>query len=169
MEGMNVFPEPMRTLAEDVLAACRQAKLWLATAESCTGGLIAACLTSVPGSSHVVDRGFVTYTNEAKRDLLGVPEALFTTVGAVSEDVARAMAEGALRRSRAHIGIAVTGIAGPGGATDAKPIGLVHIAAARIGHVTQHERHVFAGDRDAIRMQAAETALRMLKNLASAP
>jgi nicotinamide-nucleotide amidase len=167
MEGL-IFPEPMRALAEDVLAACRRAKLWLATAESCTGGLIAACLTSIPGSSHVIDRGFVTYTNEAKRDLLGVPEALFTTVGAVSEEVARAMAEGALRRSRAHLSVAVTGIAGPGGATEAKPVGLVHIAAARAGQATRHERHVFAGDRDAVRTQAAERALRMLKDLANA-
>jgi nicotinamide-nucleotide amidase len=148
--------------AFDVLAACRSAGLRLATAESCTGGLIAARLTDVAGSSDVVERGFVTYSNEAKSELLGVPMALIQRVGAVSEEVARAMAEGALARSRADIAIAVTGIAGPGGATPNKPVGLVHLACARRGGATTHERQVFPGDRAAIREASVMRAFAMI-------
>ena len=116
-----------------------QSGLKLATAESCTGGLIAAILTEVPGSSDVFERGFVTYSNEAKTELLGVPAELIEKHGAVSEEVARAMASGALGHSRADIAVAVTGVAGPGGGTTAKPVGLVHLAAARRGSVTHKE------------------------------
>ncbi len=121
--------------------------------------MIAARLTDIAGSSDVVERGFVTYSNEAKNELLGVPSALIARVGAVSEEVARAMAEGALARSRADIAVAVTGIAGPGGATEMKPVGLVHLACARRGAATLHERHVFPGDRAAVRAASVDAAL----------
>jgi nicotinamide-nucleotide amidase len=158
-----MFPKPILDLASEVLAKARAAGVMIATAESCTGGLVAAALTEIPGSSDVVDRGFVTYTNEAKTQLLGVPEGLIAQRGAVSEDVARAMAEGALTRSSAQLAAAVTGIAGPSGGTATKPVGLVHIAAARSGETTLHQEHRF-GDigRDAVRMASAEAALRLL-------
>jgi nicotinamide-nucleotide amidase len=141
------------------LTELRKAGLRVATAESCTGGLIVGALTEIAGSSDVVERGFVTYSNEAKTELLGVPPALIRDKGAVSEEVARAMAEGALARSRAEVAVAVTGIAGPGGATATKPVGLVHIAAARRGGATLHSRHVFAGDRSAVRRATVIAAL----------
>jgi nicotinamide-nucleotide amidase len=133
--------------------------LSVTTAESCTGGLIAAALTEIPGVSGIYLGGFVTYANEAKMRDLGVPQALLAKQGAVSAEVARAMAEGALKRTGAELGIAVTGIAGPGGATPDKPVGLVHIAAARRSRETLDERHVFPGDRQAVRFAAAEAAL----------
>jgi nicotinamide-nucleotide amidase len=145
--------------SEQFLGAFRRAGLKLATAESCTGGMIAARLTDIAGSSDVVERGFVTYSNEAKHELLGVPLDLIASVGAVSEEVARAMAEGAVARSRADVALAVTGIAGPGGATPTKPVGLVHLACARRGGVTLHERHVFPGDRAAVRAASVAAAL----------
>ncbi|HBQ34211.1 MAG TPA: damage-inducible protein CinA, partial [Ochrobactrum anthropi] len=118
-------------IAEDkaiaVLEACRKAGVMIAMAESCTGGLIAGCLTDIAGSSDVVDRGFVTYSNEAKAEMIGVPMELINRVGAVSKEVALSMAEGALSRSRAGVTVAVTGVAGPGGGSDEKPVGLVHI------------------------------------------
>jgi nicotinamide-nucleotide amidase len=160
------FTEPLLFLAEDVLRACHRAELRLAVAESCTGGMITALLTAVPGSSDVLERGFVTYANEAKVDMLGVPEAILAEHGAVSEQTARAMAEGALGHSHADIAAAVTGIAGPGGATAKKPVGLVHMAAARKGGPTVHEEKVFSGDRDQVRLQAVEAVLRLLKTLA---
>ena len=141
---------------------CRTAGLRLATAESCTGGLIAGCLTSVSGSSAVFDRGFLTYSNDAKTEMLGISDNLLAADGAVSERTARAMAEEALSHAPIQISIAVTGIAGPEGGTEFKPVGLVHIAAARTGHVTLHERHVFTGDRQAVRMAAVEAALALL-------
>ena len=153
-------------MAEAVLAACRDAGLKLATAESCTGGLISGCLTAVAGSSDVVDRGFVTYTNEAKSQLLGVELAMFDLHGAVSEEVARAMAEGAINNSDAQISIAVTGIAGPSGGSSEKPVGLVHIAAAKDGAETLHERHVYSGDRGAVRTKTVSAALEMVLGLA---
>ena len=156
------FPDTIRTLAEQVLEACRRAELRLTAAESCTGGLVLGALTSIAGSSDVVERGFVTYTNEAKTAMLGVAEDLFITHGAVSEEVARAMAEGALSNAEAQISVSVTGIAGPGGGTEEKPVGLVHMAAACDGRETLHARHVFDGGRDAVREQAVEAALRML-------
>jgi nicotinamide-nucleotide amidase len=158
----TVFPKSLVDVAEEALQSCRGLGLMLAVAESCTGGMVAACLTTVAGASAVVERGFVTYTNRSKQDMLGVPPHLFTTVGAVSEEVARAMAEGALERSAAHVSVSVTGIAGPGGATPGKPVGLVHMASARKGRATLHERHVFSGDRDAVRRQATEAAIRLL-------
>ena len=156
------FPNDVTERAERLLALCRTRGLRVATAESCTGGLIAACLTDIAGSSDVVDRGFVTYSNEAKNDLLGVPDPLLASVGAVSEEVARAMAAGALARSDADLVVAVTGIAGPGGGTDSKPVGLVHHACAGPGGAVAHRRVVYPGDRGAVRLATVETALDML-------
>ena len=153
------FPAASLDLARRVLAACETRGLRLATAESCTGGLVAACLTEIAGSSTVVDRGFVTYDNRAKEEMLGVPADLLARVGAVSEEVARAMAEGALARAPVDVAVAITGIAGPGGATPAKPVGLVHLAAARRGGATLDERRGFEGDRRAIRMASLDAAL----------
>jgi nicotinamide-nucleotide amidase len=161
-----MFDHEMREAAERVLLACRERKLKVVTAESCTGGLIAATLTAIAGSSDVVERGFVTYANEAKREMLGVSWDALLGHGAVSEPVARAMAAGALARSQADIAVSVTGIAGPGGGSADKPVGLVHLAAVRTGHEPIAERHVFPGDRDAIRRVSVLTALAMLASLA---
>ena len=148
--------------AASLLERCRAAGLRLATAESCTGGLVAATLTEVAGSSAVLERGFVTYSNAAKTEMLGVPADLIAGHGAVSEAVARAMAEGALARSRANFAISVTGLAGPGGASADKPVGLVWLGCARTGGATVVARHVFAGDRDTIRRAAVAEALALL-------
>lgn len=152
--------------AQDVLQACREKDLMVATVESCTGGLVAATLTEVAGSSDVVDRGFVTYTNEAKHDLVGVPMDLFDKVGAVSEEVARAMAVGGIAHSRADVAVGITGVAGPG-QSENKPAGLVHIAASLKGGQTLHERCQFAGDRAAVRHASVAKALEMIKRLAT--
>lgn len=145
---------------KDVLDRCRDGGLRLATVESCTGGLLAAALTAIAGSSAVVERGYVTYSNEAKTTMVGVPAALIARDGAVSETVARAMAEGALERSPADIAVAITGIAGPAGGSAEKPVGLVHIAAARRGRATLHRRMLFGDQgRDRIRLLAVRTAL----------
>jgi nicotinamide-nucleotide amidase len=162
-----MFPKAVRILAEEVLTGARQAGLRLATAESCTGGLVAGALTDIAGSSDVVERGFVTYSNQATCDLLGVSVELLIAHGAVSEAVARAMAEGAIVHSSADVAVAVTGIAGPGGGTATKPVGLVHLACARKGGVTLHERRIFTGDRAAVRMAAVRAALKLVqRNLA---
>ena len=134
-----------------------------ATAESCTGGMIAAALTDVPGSSAAVDRGFVTYSNEAKTEMLAVPAALVAWAGAVSPEVARAMAQGAVLNSRADLAVSVTGVAGPGGGSAEKPVGLVWFGLARTDGFTRIERRVFpAGSRAYVRERATETALRLL-------
>lgn len=146
-----MFNDSILGPARDVLARCETARLKLATAESCTGGLVAAALTAIAGSSRVVERGFVTYSNEAKAEMLGVPPALIASHGAVSAHVARAMAEGALARSAAGIAVALTGVAGPDGGTAEKPVGLVYLGCARRGGETAVERHHFPGDRDAVR------------------
>ncbi|MBS7812910.1 CinA family protein [Roseococcus pinisoli] len=158
------------TLAEAaaLLEALKARGLTLATAESCTGGLIAAALTSVAGSSAVVLAGFVTYSNEAKTAMVDVPAALIGRVGAVSEEVARAMAEGALARSGASIALSCTGVAGPGGGSAEKPVGLVHLAAARLGHPTLHSRKVFPGDRTAIRAATVREAFALARSLMGA-
>jgi nicotinamide-nucleotide amidase len=153
--------------ATELIARCTRMGLKIATAESCTGGLIAGTLTEVAGSSAVVDRGFVTYSNAAKTDLLGIPEALLAKGGAVSEATARAMAEGALKRSEAHLVVAVTGIAGPGGGSAHKPVGLVHFAAVRRGGEIVHREQRF-GDigRSEVRLATVREALAMLDALA---
>jgi len=163
---MSIFPRRLIHLAELTLADAREAKLKIVTAESCTGGLIAALLTDIAGSSDVVERGFVVYSNEAKRDMLDVPGDLIADFGAVSEPVARAMAEGALKNSRGHIAVSVTGIAGPGGGTPMKPVGLVHFGAARSGRSILHEMQLF-GDigREGIRMKSVETALNLVRRM----
>lgn len=154
--------ESITQLAVTVLTRCRMRQLRLATAESCTGGMIAAALTDIAGSSDVVERGFVTYSNEAKTDLLGVPAALIAAQGAVSAEVAAAMAAGALQHAPVDLAVAVTGIAGPGGATPGKPVGLVYLGIARRGDAAVVERQVFAGDRTAIRHAAVARALALL-------
>ncbi len=148
--------------ARDLLAACRAAGLTLATAESCTGGMIAAALTEIAGSSDVFERGFVTYSNEAKVELLDVPADTIARLGAVSGPVAEAMAAGAVARSRADLAVSATGIAGPGGATADKPVGLVFLGLCRRGAAPRHERHVFPGDRRAVRRASLEAALGFL-------
>jgi nicotinamide-nucleotide amidase len=161
-----MFSSQLMRLAEVVLADARANGLRLATAESCTGGLIGGLLTEIPGSSDVFERGFIVYSNRAKSDLLDVPGDLIADQGAVSEAVARAMAEGAVNNSHAHAAVAVTGIAGPGGGTRMKPVGLVHIAAAREGRSILHEVHRF-GDigRTEVRLLTVEAALTLLQRL----
>ena len=160
-------PASFATLAEAVLARHRRAGTKLATAESCTGGAIAAALEHVGRAGDVGERGFVVYSNEAKTELLGVPAALITQHGAVSHEVAAAMAEGALAHSRADLAVSVTGIAGPGGGTPKKPVGLVYIGCVRRGGAPAVERHVFAGDRAAVRAATVQRALELL--LAAGP
>lgn len=147
-------------LAAKVLDRLKAKNMMLATAESCTGGLIAGTLTEIAGSSAAIDRGFVTYSNEAKSEMLGVAPNLISTTGAVSKDVAIAMAEGALAKSRAGIAVSVTGIAGPGGGSDDKPVGTVHVAVAMKGQPAQHLHCWFADHgRQSIRLETIQTAL----------
>jgi nicotinamide-nucleotide amidase len=159
-----VFDRQLIIEAKDTLDMLRDGGMMLASAESCTGGLVAGLLTSIAGSSAVVERGFVTYSNEAKAEMLGVPMTLIEQHGAVSEQVAREMAEGALRHSRAQVAVSVTGIAGPGGGSKQKPVGLVHFACARTEMVTHHVQMEY-GDlgRDEIRLAAVGTALAMIR------
>ena len=159
--------EDIFELASRLLEVCREKGIQVVTAESCTGGLVAGALTEVPGSSDVVERGFVTYSNEAKSEMLGVPADLIKAHGAVSELVARAMAEGALRHSRASLAVAVTGVAGPGGGSAAKPVGLVHFAAQATWGTRLHvERRFGALSRSEIRRLAVIEALTLLTKLA---
>jgi nicotinamide-nucleotide amidase len=161
-----MFTPALLACAEKLLAEARAKGLKIATAESCTGGLVAALLTEIAGSSDVFERGFVTYSDRAKQELLGVPAALIRQQGAVCEAVARAMAEGAIRNSTAQLSVAITGIAGPGGGGDEKPVGLVHITAARAGEASLHRECRF-GDigRSDVRLKSVETALEMLQSL----
>jgi nicotinamide-nucleotide amidase len=159
---MSPFPDELRALSIEVLARCRAAGLTIATAESCTGGLVAACLTEIAGSSDVVERGFVTYADAAKVELLGVARATLERHGAVSAETAAEMLAGALARSPADLAVAITGIAGPGGGSAEKPVGLVFIGVQRRGRSPRIERHVFAGDRAAVRKASLERALRLL-------
>jgi nicotinamide-nucleotide amidase len=152
--------------AAATIAKCRDAGVMVATVESCTGGLVSAALTAVAGSSAVVDRGFVTYTNEAKSELVGVPAALIEAHGAVSAEVAEAMARGGLSRSNAQIAVSLTGIAGPGGGTETKPVGLVHFACAREGRDVVLHHEVFPGDRAAVRQAAVLKALELISTAA---
>ena len=157
-----MFPDDIETLARTVVEAAAARRLTVATAESCTGGLVSAALTSVAGSSAVVERGFVTYSNAAKSELLGVPAALIDRHGAVSEPVARSMAGGALARSVAQVSVAVTGIAGPGGGTADKPVGLVHFAAAGPEGLVHVERRFGDIGREAVRLASVRVALELL-------
>lgn len=160
-----MFGEALLAQARQLLDHARAQGLRIVTAESCTGGLIAALLTEIPGSSDVVERGFVTYSNEAKEDLLGVPGDLIRQYGAVSEPVARAMAEGALKHSLAHIAVAVTGISGPGGGTAEKPVGLVYVAAYRQDRTALKELRLGDIGRSEIRGRTVAEAMALLQNL----
>jgi nicotinamide-nucleotide amidase len=159
-----------RALSRALLDLCRMRKLTIATAESCTGGLLAGALTDIPGSSDVVDRGFVTYSNDAKRAMLGVKTTTLATFGAVSKETATAMAIGALEKADVDLAVSTTGIAGPGGATPGKPVGLVHFAvAARDGRILHRECRFGAIGRTTVRQRAVVEALRMLMELARGP
>jgi nicotinamide-nucleotide amidase len=165
MEKLEVGKDIM-ALAVDLLSACRERGELIVTAESCTGGLLAATLTAIPGSSDVFDRGFVTYSNASKSEMLGVPYWLIERHGAVSEDVARAMAGGALTHSHANLAVAVTGIAGPDGGTPEKPVGLVYFAAGKREGAVKSEGVMF-GDlgRTEVQRRSVAHALAMLRAL----
>lgn len=159
-----MFSFEITALATLVLDEARARNLRITTAESCTGGLVAAALTAIAGSSDVFERGFVTYSNRAKEELLGIPGDLIADVGAVSEPVARMMAEGALEAASAHVSVAITGVAGPGGGSPMKPVGTVHLATARANGPILHRHELFADlDRDGVREAALLTALEMLR------
>src|SRR5260370_1320908 len=159
-----------RALSRSLLDLCRMRKLTIATAESCTGGLVAGALTDIPGSSDVIDRGFVTYSNEAKRAMLGVNATTLAQFGAVSKEPATPMAIGALETAGVDLAVSITGIAGPGGATPGKPVGLVHFAvAARDGRILHRESRFGAIGRSAVRQRSVVEALRMLMDLARGP
>jgi nicotinamide-nucleotide amidase len=161
--------EELRVAAAAVLDSCRARGLKVATAESCTGGLVVGALTGIAGSSDVVDRSFVTYSNEAKQQMLGVPSATLRDFGAVSRQTAEAMARGALGKADADIVVAITGVAGPGGGSPDKPVGLVHFAAAARGGALTHVEMRY-GDigRSEVRDKSVLEALAMLKELAEA-
>ncbi|MCK5424959.1 MAG: CinA family protein [Emcibacter sp.] len=161
-----MFSDEIIKLATETLQMARDKGLHLATAESCTGGLIMGALTEIAGSSDVVDRGFITYTNRAKMEVLGVSAETLRIGGAVTRETAIAMAEGALEQSSANIAVSVTGIAGPGGGTAEKPVGLVHMACASRDGVTIHEKHLF-GDigRDKVREATVVAALKLFQKL----
>jgi nicotinamide-nucleotide amidase len=159
-----MFPLEVETLARLLIDEVRERHLRVTTAESCTGGLVAAAICSIPGASDIFDRGFVTYTNRAKEEMLGVQGDMLADFGAVSEPVARMMAEGALANSRAHIAVAITGVAGPGGGSPMKPVGTVHIATARSTGGIRHRHEVFDGEtRLDVQMAAVAVALQMMR------
>lgn len=158
-----MFEAEILSAAQSVLDACRVRGWRIATAESCTGGLVAAALTAIAGSSDVVERGFVAYSNEAKSQLLGVPPEIIAEHGAVSAEAVAAMARGAVARAPVDVAVSVTGVAGPGGATPTKPAGLVLLGLARRDGTYRTERRVFAGDRTAVRHAALMLALQLLE------
>ncbi|WP_017960304.1 CinA family protein [Rhizobium leguminosarum] len=166
---MSLFPQDIISTAEAIVRDFTAAGLMISTAESCTGGLIAGALTEISGSSAVVDRGFVTYTNSAKMEMLGVQAETLLRFGAVSEETARQMVHGALFRSRAEIAVAVTGIAGPGGGSAEKPVGLVHLAAKSRAGTLIHRKMLY-GDigRSEVRLATIRTALEMVRSLLTA-
>jgi len=160
-------PTSTSVLARSLLDLCRSRKMTITTAESCTGGLVAGALTDIPGSSDVIDRGFVTYSNDAKHAMLGVETDTLSTFGAVSKETATQMAVGALEQADVDLAVSITGIAGPGGAVPGKPVGLVHFAvAARDGRITHRECRFGAIGRSAVRQRSVLEALRMLMDMA---
>lgn len=167
-----LIPDNLITAADTTLTNAKDKSVRIVTAESCTGGMIAMCLTAVPGSSAVYDRGFVTYDNEAKQDCLGIEEELLQQHGAVSGEVAEAMAKGALENAgKADIAVSATGVAGPGGGTSAKPVGLVYIGYARRtpkGIKTGHKQNLFEGERHQVRTQTTLTGLSVLNAMIKA-
>lgn len=167
---MGLYPADIEGQAAEIIATYRDRGWMIASAESCTGGLIAGALTEIAGSSAVVDRGFVTYTNQAKKDLIGVSAATLEVFGAVSKETALQMAHGALMRSGAEVAVAVTGIAGPGGGSAEKPVGLVHLALkTRSGLVDHREMRYGEIGRDQVRLATVRTALEMLSAAAQTP
>ena len=162
-----MIDQEMRDAAVALLDLCKARHLTVATAESCTGGLLAAALTDIPGSSAVVDRGFVTYTNEAKQQMIGVPPPTIEKYGAVSRETAEAMAKGALAHAQVDLAVSITGIAGPSGAMPGKPVGLVHFAAAaRSGRLIHHDRKFGDLGRSEVRRRSVLQAMAMLRELA---
>ena len=159
---MTELPADLLSLAKEVLAAAKSRNKRIVTAESCTGGLLTGCLTATAGSSQVIDCGFITYSNESKTQLLGVPTDAINDLGAVSDVVASAMAEGALAQANANIAVSITGIAGPDGGTKEKPVGLVYMALAQTDEDAQVKRYVFAGTRTDIRRAAVGAALELI-------
>lgn len=166
MSDLPLIDQRIISEAAALLDAARERGDLIVTAESCTGGLLAAALTAIPGASDAFERGFVTYSNTSKSEMLGVPAWLIERHGSVSEDVARAMVGGALTHSRATLAVAITGIAGPGGGTQDKPVGLVHLAAARRDAPVSHEQ-ILLGDigRNEIRRESVARALALLASL----
>lgn len=161
---MSLFPDHILRLAASILHAAKEKKVKIVSAESCTGGLIMASLTEVPGSSDVVDRGFISYSYDSKTAELGIDRALLESTGAVSADVALQMATGALKNSKAQIAVSATGIAGPGGATPQKPVGLVYIGVANgVTGKSFSMKNLFSGDRSAVRLATVETALTAIR------
>lgn len=159
-----MFSIEIETLARLLIDEARERQLRLVTAESCTGGLVAGAICAIPGASDVFERGFVVYNNRAKQELLGVPGEIIADLGAVSEPVARMMAEGALENSHAHIAVAITGVAGPGGGTRMKPVGTVHIATARANHGLHHRQEFFQFEtREEIQLAAVQVALEAMR------
>jgi nicotinamide-nucleotide amidase len=150
---------PTEKLASELLDICKKENIKISTAESCTGGMVAAAITDISGASEVFDRGFVTYSNRAKTEMLGVPADLITSEGAVSEKVAIKMAEGAIINSTAQLSISITGIAGPGGGTENKPVGLVYISSKYADNPAECIKHIFQGDRRKIRQEASKNAI----------
>lgn len=161
-----MFPPDIRDLARKLIDTCGKQKKKIAVAESCTGGLVAGALTEIPGSSAVFERGFVTYSNEAKAELLVIPMPLIESKGAVSAEVAERMAQGAIEHSLADIAVSVTGIAGPDGGTPEKPVGLVYLGLATRGGAVFHYQCNFRGSRDEVRIQTVREALRLLLSIA---
>ena len=160
-----MFSLEIQTLARLVIDDARERSLRIVTAESCTGGLVAGALCAVPGASDVFERGFIAYSNRAKQELLGVSGDLIADLGAVSEPIARMMAEGALENSHAHVSVAITGVAGPGGGTPMKPVGTVHFATARANQSVRHTMEMFElSERWDIQIAAVQTALEMLRD-----
>jgi len=157
-----VFPQASLDRAAQALQLASARAIRIVTAETCTAGLVSGCLTSVPGASKTFERGFVLYHDSAKATGLGVPEAVSRQYGAVSAEVTKGLAEGALAHSTAGASVAITGYAGPGGGNEKNPVGTVYVAAARKDAKTLVERHVFSGDRDAVRIQAVGAALALL-------
>ena len=162
---MNIFHQETITAAKKLLTSCEIAGLSIGSAESCTGGLLSGLLTSIPGSSRVFDRGFVTYTNCSKHEMLGVSLKLLENKGAVSVEVAEMMAKGILDRTSVDLSIAITGIAGPGGGTKEKPVGLVFVAVERRNGVSTSESRIFKGNRDRVRLASVDLAISMLMDL----
>jgi nicotinamide-nucleotide amidase len=163
-----MFDDKIVAAAKTLIATCTAKGLRIATAESCTGGLVVGALTEIAGSSAVVVSGFVTYANDAKEAMLGVPTATLAAHGAVSRETAEAMARGALAKSGADLAVAITGIAGPGGGSADKPVGLVHFAAAHGGAVAHHEARFGDIGRSEVRRRSVLQALSMLQELADA-